>query len=94
MSVEAGSSVAAEHEQEIARLRERVASLECQLLETESWANRVVAEAQDRTYWLDRFHVDLDALARRIGTDRVERLARCARAVYRTAKSFGQQRRS
>jgi hypothetical protein len=94
MSVEAESSVAAEREDEIARLRDRVASLEAQLLETEAWANRVVAEAQDRTYWLDRFHVDPNALMRRIGTDRAERIADWARTVYRTAKNFRQQRRS
>jgi hypothetical protein len=94
MSVEAKSSVAAERQDEIAQLRERVARLEAQLLETEAWANRVVAEAQDRTYWLDRFHVDLNALMRRIGTDRAERLADSARTVYRRAKKFGQQRRS
>jgi hypothetical protein len=93
MSVEADSSVAADREDEIARLRERVASLEAQLLETEAWANRVVAEAQDRTYWLDRWHLDLNALMRRRGADRAARLARSARAIYRAIKNFGRQRR-
>ncbi|HET6870737.1 MAG TPA: hypothetical protein VFH80_32800 [Solirubrobacteraceae bacterium] len=87
MSVEAETRVAPEHEDEIARLRERVASLEAQLLETEAWANRVVAEAQDRTYWLDRWHLDLNALMRRRGA---EALARSARAVYRAAAKLKQ----
>jgi hypothetical protein len=93
MSVEAESSVAGERGDETARLKERVASLEAQLLDTEAWANRVVAEAQDKTYWLDRFHLDVNALVRRIGTDRADRFARFARAVYRTAKNLGQHRR-
>lgn len=91
MSVEAETSVAAEHEDEIARLRERVASLEAQLLETEAWANHVVAKAQDKTYWLDRLHLDLNALVRRVGTDRVESLARWLRAVYRATAKLRRQ---
>ena len=94
MTVEAETSADAEHEGEIARLRERVGSLEAQLLVTEAWANRVVAEAQDRTYWLDRLNLDLNALMRRTGADRTQRLARSARAVYRSGKNFGRQRPS
>ena len=94
MSVEANTSMAAEHEDEIARLRERVASLEVQLLETEAWANRVVAEAQDRTYWLDRWHLDLNALMRRRGAEPVLVLGRWARAVYRTLGNLRRQRLS
>jgi hypothetical protein len=94
MSVEAKSNVAAEYEDEIARLRERVASLETQLLETEAWANRVVAEAQDKTYWLDRWNLDLNAVMQRQAADRLRGLARAVRAVYRTVTNFGRQRRS
>lgn len=92
MSVEAETSVAAEHEEEIARLRERVASLETQLLETEAWANHVVAEAQDKTYWLDRWNLDLNALMRRRGADRAQALARRARAVYRAGRNLRRHR--
>jgi len=88
MSVEAEITVPAEHEEEIARLRERVASLEAQLLETEAWANRVVAEAQDKTYWLDRWHLDLNALMRRRGVGRAQSLAL---AVYRAVRKLGRQ---
>lgn len=91
MSVEVEPSGGTESQDEIVRLRERVASLEAQLLETEAWANRVVAEAQDRTYWLDRWHLDLNALMRRRGAERVQVLARFARAVYRTARKLGRQ---
>jgi len=85
MSVEAESSVPAEYEDEITRLRERVAGLEAQLLETEAWANRVVVEAQDKAYWLDRWHLDLNALMRRRTAERARALARAVRAGYRTA---------
>jgi hypothetical protein len=85
--------VAAEYEDEISRLRQHVASLEAQLLETEAWANRAVAEAQDRTYWLDRWNVDLNELMRRRGADRAQRLARSARSAYRGVRDFGRQRR-
>jgi hypothetical protein len=92
MSVEAETSVAAGHEDEIVRLRERVASLEAQLLETEAWADRVVAEAQDRTYWLDRWELDLGALMRRRGADRARALAEFfAFAVYRAVRKLGRQ---
>jgi hypothetical protein len=92
MSVEAERSVPAEGEDEIARLRERVASLEAQLLETEAWANRVVAEAQDKTYWLDRWHLDLNAVMRRKSVARVVVFADFfAFAVYRIARKLRRQ---
>jgi hypothetical protein len=92
MSVEAETHVAAEDEDEIARLRERVASLEAQLLETEAWANRVIAEAQDKTYWLDRWHLDLNALMRRRSVGRVVAFADSfAFALYRIARKLRRQ---
>jgi len=50
---------------ELARLRARVAELERELVEQAERTARVVADAQRRTYWLDRWHLDLDALMRR-----------------------------
>lgn len=50
---------------EVERLRARVAELERELTEQARRTARVVAQAQQRTYWLDRWHVDLDALMRR-----------------------------
>jgi hypothetical protein len=92
MSVEPETSVTAEYEDEIARLRERVGTLEAQLLETEAWANRVVAQAQDKTYWLDRWGLDLNALMRRRSADRARALVRFVRPVYRTAGKLRRQR--
>jgi septal ring factor EnvC (AmiA/AmiB activator) len=94
MSARATSTAEAEYEAEIARLRERVAALEAQLVDTEAWANRVVVEAQDKTYWLDRWHIDLNALMKRRVAHRALSLARSARAVYRTGNSLRRQRLS
>jgi hypothetical protein len=77
---------------EIERLRARVAMLESQVTDVEAWANRAVAEAQARTYWLDRWHVDLNALMRRRSADRARAAARRARSVYRSVRSL--QRRA
>jgi hypothetical protein len=87
MEVDGGASGA-----EIERLRARVAMLESQVADVEAWANRAVAEAQARTYWLDRWHVDLNALMRRRSADRARAAARGARSVYRSLR--GLQRRA
>lgn len=54
-----------ERDAELERLRARVAELERELVEQAERASRIVAEAQQRTYWLDRWHLDLNALMRR-----------------------------
>jgi len=46
-------------------------------------ANAAVAAAQDRSYWLDRWHVDLNAVMRRRGASELRALVRAMRAVYR-----------
>jgi hypothetical protein len=50
---------------ELEALRARVAELEDELHERTARANAAVAAAQERSYWLDRFRVDLNALMRR-----------------------------
>lgn len=54
-----------ERDAELERLRARVAQLEAELTEQAARTERIVAAAQARTYWLDRWHLDLDALMRR-----------------------------
>lgn len=68
---------------ELERLRECVKALEAELSEVQAWADRVIAEAQARTYWLDRWGLDLNELMRRRGADRTRAFARAVRAVYR-----------
>jgi hypothetical protein len=82
------STTEAEQDQlvEIERLRARVAELETQLVEVEDWANRAVGAAQERLYWLDRWHVDLNRLMERPGAAELRAAIRLVRAVYRLFK--------
>jgi len=68
---------------ELIQLRARVAELEDQLVTVEDWANRSVAAAQERLYWLDRWHLDLNALMARRGASEFRAVLRAVRAVYR-----------
>ncbi len=69
--------------EEIARLRARVADLEAELMTVEDWANRTVGAAQERLYWLDRWHIDLNAVMERPEAGQVRALLRALRSVYR-----------
>lgn len=71
---------------EIDRLRARVAALEAELIEQAARTERVVAAAQERTYWLDRWHLDLNALMRKPGAAQARALVRALRWVVRGAK--------
>lgn len=77
------ADASASAEAEAARLRTRVAELEAELVEVEDWANRAVAAAEARVYWLDRWHLDLNRLMERRGAAEFRALLRGARAVYR-----------
>lgn len=68
---------------ENARLRARIDSLESELLETQARANASVAEWQERAYWLDRWHVDLNALMRRRGAAELRAAVRAVREIVR-----------
>jgi hypothetical protein len=45
---------------EVRRLQQRVTELERELATQAARTNALVAEAQRRTYWLDRLNLDLD----------------------------------
>jgi hypothetical protein len=45
---------------ELQRLRQRVGELEDELHEQARRVNEIVGAAQVKTYWLDRWHVDLN----------------------------------
>jgi hypothetical protein len=68
---------------ELGRLRARVAALEAELVEVQAHANDAIAEWQDRAYWLDRWHLDLNELMRRRSAARVRALLRAVRAPVR-----------
>jgi hypothetical protein len=68
------------------RLRARVAALESELVEVQARANAAVAHWQERAYWLDRWHVDLNALMKRPGAAELRSLLRAVRSVGRAYK--------
>jgi hypothetical protein len=68
------------------RLRARVASLEAELVETQARTNAIVAQTQERVYWLDRWHLDLNALMRRPGAAELRGALRGIRAISRAIR--------
>lgn len=77
-----------EQQAEIERLQARVAALEAELVEQAARTERIVAEAQERAYWLDRWHLDLNALMRKPGAAEARWLFRAFRAVVRRLKTL------
>jgi len=73
---------------ELERLRSRVAALESELVEVQAKSNAAVAEWQERAYWLDRWHLDLNALMRRPGASELRAVVRAVRSVTRAARQL------
>jgi hypothetical protein len=71
---------------EIEALRARVEELERENAELAARTNALIAAAQDRVYWLDRWGIDLNALMRRRGAAEFRAALRVARSVVRRAK--------
>lgn len=69
-------------------LHARIKQLEAELAEQAIRANAAVAAAQDRAYWLDRWHVDLNEVMRRPIAGRIRALLRAVRGPYRLAVSL------
>jgi hypothetical protein len=67
---------------EIDRLRARVQALESELVDVQARANAAVAEWQERAYWLDRLHIDLNAVMRRPGANQLRLALKAMRAAY------------
>ena len=68
-------------EAENERLRARIAALESELVEVQSRANAAVAAWQERAYWLDRLHVDLNSLMRKRGANELRVTLKGVRAA-------------
>ena len=94
MSAADTESRPSETEAENERLRARVAALEAELVEVQARTNAAVAQWQERAYWLDRWHVDLNALMRRPGASEFRALLRAARSVGRAYKRLKRSSRS
>jgi hypothetical protein len=75
-----------ELETELERLRAQVAELERQLGEQAARANAAVAAAQERAYWLDRWHLDLNALMATRRGAQFRALMRAARSPVRRVR--------
>ncbi|MEA2378925.1 MAG: hypothetical protein QOI45_2586 [Thermoleophilaceae bacterium] len=63
--------------------RDRLDALERERSEQVARANAAIAAAQDRSYWLDRWNVDLNSVMRRRGASELRAGVRALRAVYR-----------
>ncbi|HXA53604.1 MAG TPA: hypothetical protein VNV37_01900 [Solirubrobacteraceae bacterium] len=72
------AALAAENE----RLRARVAALETELVEVQTRTNAAIAKWQEQAYWLDRWHLDLNALMRRPGAMQALDTLRAVRGVW------------
>jgi hypothetical protein len=77
-----------ELQEEVARLRARLAALESELVEVQSRANETVGYWQERAYWLDRWHLDLNAVMRRPGAPQLLGSLRALRGAWWWAKRF------
>jgi len=69
-------------------LRARVAQLETQLADQARATNVTVARAQEKLYWLERWHVDLDMIMRRRSAQLALELVRRARGAVRTSRKL------
>jgi SAM-dependent methyltransferase len=70
---------------ELEALKARLDALEREQAERTARANAAIAAAQDKSYWLDRWHVDLNELMRRRGAAELRAGFRLLRSVYRLA---------
>jgi uncharacterized coiled-coil protein SlyX len=80
------SATETDQQAELERLRARVTALEAELAEQAARTERIVAEVQERVYWLDRWHLDLNALMRKPGAAEFRALVRGLRFVVRGLK--------
>lgn len=71
---------------EVEQLRARVAQLERELAEQAARTNALIAAAQEKTYWLDRTGLDLNALMKRPAVLKLYTLAGRARHLARKVR--------
>ena len=71
---------------EVEELRARVAELEQQLAEQARATNAIVARSQQELYWLERWHVDINALMQHRAPHLALGVLKGAREAIRFAK--------
>ena len=79
---------------EIAFLKERIEALEAERLEHDRRTNATIAALQERASWLDRWHLDLNALMARPAADRARAAARGVRGPVRWLRLLVRKLRS
>jgi SAM-dependent methyltransferase len=72
--------------EQVEALRRRVEAQEREHAEQIKRANAALAAAQDRSYWLERWRLDLNELMRRPGASEARAALRGLRALYRVLK--------
>jgi hypothetical protein len=72
--------------EELEFLRARIATLEAERHEELRRAGEAVAAYQSRVYWLDRWHLDLNAVMARPGAAEFRAGIRAVRAVIRSMR--------
>jgi hypothetical protein len=73
---------------ELDALRAREAALEAERADAAARANAAIAAAQRRAYWLDRWHVDLNAVMAHPVAGSTRKLARGLRAPVRAFRGL------
>ena len=80
------SELTVDERAELEALRLRVQELERERAEQIAAANAAMAAMQERVYWLDRWHLDLNALMARPGAAEFRAAVRLARGAIRTVR--------
>jgi hypothetical protein len=80
------SELTTDERAELEALRARVLELERERTDQIAAANAAVAAAQERAYWLDRWHLDLNALMARPGAAEFRAAIRVAREAIRIVR--------
>jgi SAM-dependent methyltransferase len=95
MAIEPGRQAQSEGQDvELEALRGRVEALERERVERAARTNAAIAAAQDRSYWLDRWGIDLNAVMRRHGARELRVGLRGLHALYRHVKEAAGQLRA
>jgi hypothetical protein len=80
------SELTVDERAELEALRARLATLEAERAAQIAAATAALAAAQERLYWLDRWHLDLNALMARPGAAEFRSLVRIVRGAIRRAR--------
>jgi hypothetical protein len=87
VGVDADTTAAETSAAELERLHARIDELERERAELAARTAVLVARAQERTYWLDRWQLDLDALVRHPLRELTAQLRRLARKPLRMVRA-------